>query len=248
MVKVMNEIIMLKKLDLNKTKLIELIEQTLNESVQSISYNNGVFELNNGKPWLGIPTKDEFFEILNNKKSIHFGLPIENGSSKIDTVIGGKITVRVSTHNNYEKMRSGRFRNAICVENKDDWRVGHILFSWLVDRYFKGCSFYPEEKELMYFQQSIHSNEAVLKKNKGMRNHCYYETQLREYLDNAVDFNVFTYSVHLIYFKDKNIPIGTVIQLATFKEENEQLIVNEMKTFNVFAPNLVFTSSELKNW
>lgn len=100
----------------------------------------------------------------------------------------------------------------------------------------------------MYFQQSKHSNEAVLKKKKGMRNHCYYETQLREYLKNPVDFTVFTYSVHLIYYNDKEIPIGTVLQLATFKEDKGKLITNEMKRFNVFAPNLVFTPSELKNW
>ena len=244
----MNEILMLDKIDIAKTELIELIEKTLNESVRSFSYNNGVFEINNGEPWLSIPTKDEFFEKLSNKKSIHFGLPFEKDASKIDTAIGGKITVRVSTHNNYEKVRSGRFRNAICVKNKDDWRVGHILFSWLVYRYFKGCSFYPDEKNLMYFQQSIHSNESVLKKKKDMRNHCYYETQLREYLTNYVDFTAFTYSVHLIYYKNKKIPIGTVLQLVTFKEDKGKLITNEMKRFNVFAPNLVFTPSELKNW
>ena len=30
-----------------------------------------------------------------------------------------------------------------------------------------------------------------------MRNHCYYETQLREYLKNPVDFTAFTYSVFI---------------------------------------------------
>jgi hypothetical protein len=244
----MNEILMLKKLGVLKTELIELIEKTLNESIQSFSYNNGVIEINNGKPWLSIPTKVEFFEELSNKKSIHFGLPIVDSATKSDTAIGGKITVRVNTHNSNEKVRSGRFRNSIEISNKNDWRVGHILFSWLVDRYFKGCSFYPEEKNLMYFQQSIHSNESVLKKKKDMRNHCYYETQLREYLTNHVDFDAFTYSVHLIYYKDKKIPIGTVLQLATFKEDKGNLITNEMKRFNVFAPNLVFTPSELQNW
>ena len=244
----MNEIIMLDKIDIAKTELIELIEKTLNESVQSFSYNNGVFEINNGEPWLSIPTKDEFFEELSNKKSIHFGLPIEKDASKIDTVIGGKITVRVSTHNSAKEMRSQRYRKAIKISNKNDWRIGHILFSWLVDRHFKNCPFRLEEKNLMYFQQSKHSNEAVLKKKKGMRNHCYYETQLREYLKNPVDFTVFTYSVHLIYYNDKEIPIGTVLQLATFKEDKGKLITNEMKRFNVFAPNLVFTPSELKNW
>ena len=244
----MNEILMLDKIDIAKTELIELIEKTLNESVRSFSYNNGVFEINNGEPWLSIPTKDEFFEELGNKKSIHFGLPIVESATKSGTVIGGKITVRVNTHNSKEKVRSGRFRNAIKISNKNDWRVGHILFSWLVDRYFKGCSFYPEEKKLMYFQQSKHSNEAVLKKKKDMRNHCYYETQLREYLTNPVDFTAFTYSVHLIHYEDKEIPIGTVLQIATFKEDKGKLITNEMKRFNVFAPNLVFTPSELQNW
>ena len=81
-----------------------------------------------------------------------------------------------------------------------------------------------------------------------MKNHCYYETQLREYLTNNVDFDAFTYSVHLIYYKDKKIPIGTVLQLATFKEDKGNLITNEMKRVNVFAPNLVFTPSELQNW
>lgn len=244
----MNETLMLTKLGVLKTKLIELIEKTLNESVQSFSYNNGVFEINNGEPWLSIPTKDEFFEELSNKKSIHFGLPIEKDASKIDTVIGGKITVRVSTHNSAKEMRSQRYRKAIKISNKNDWRIGHILFSWLVDRHFKNCPFRLEEKNLMYFQQSKHSNEAVLKKKKGMRNHCYYETQLREYLKNPVDFTAFTYSVHLIYYEDKKIPIGTVLQLATFKEDKGKLITNEMKRFNVFAPNLVFTPSELQNW
>ena len=244
----MNEIIMLDKIDIAKTELIELIEKTLNESVQSFSYNNGIFEINNGEPWLSIPKKDEFFEELSNKKSIHFGLPIVDSATKSDTAIGGKITVRVRTHNSNEKVRSGRFKNAISIDNKNDWRVGHILFSWLVDRYFKGCSFYPDEKNLMYFQQSIHSNEPVLKKKKDMRNHCYYETQLREYLTNHVDFTAFTYSVHLIHYTDKKILIGTVLQLATFKEDKGKLITNEMKRFNVFAPNLVFTPSELKNW
>ena len=244
----MNETLMLTKLGVLKTKLIELIEKTLNESVQSFSYNNGVFEINNGEPWLSIPTKDEFFEELSNKKSIHFGLPIEKDASKIDTVIGGKITVRVSTHNSAKEMRSQRYRKAIKISNKNDWRIGHILFSWLVDRHFKNCPFRLEEKNLMYFQQSKHLNEAVLKKKKGMRNYCYYETQLREYLKNPVDFTAFTYSVHLIYYEDKKIPIGTVLQLATFKEDKGKLITNEMKRFNVFAPNLVFTPSELKNW
>lgn len=160
----MNEKIMLEKIDITEKELIELIEKTLNESVQSFSYNNGVFEINNGEPWFSIPTKVEFFEELSNKKSIHFGLPIGDSATKSDTAIGGKITVRVNTHNSNEKVRSGRFRDAIEISNKNDWRVGHILFSWLVDRYFKGCSFYPEEKNLMYFRQSIHSNEPVLKK------------------------------------------------------------------------------------
>ena len=102
----MNETLMLTKLGVLKTKLIELIEKTLNESVQSFSYNNGVFEINNGEPWLSVPIEDEFFEKLSNKKSIHFGLPIEKDASKIDTVIGGKITVRVSTHNSAKEMRS----------------------------------------------------------------------------------------------------------------------------------------------
>ena len=147
--KIMNETLMLTKLGVLKTELIELIEKTLNESVQSFSYNNGVFEINNGEPWLSVPTEDEFFEKLSNKKSIHFGLPIEKDASKIDTAIGGKITVRVCKHNFAKEMRSQRYRNAIEISNKNDWRVGHILFSWLVDRYFKGCSFYSEEKYLM---------------------------------------------------------------------------------------------------
>ena len=149
----MNETLILTKLGVLKTKLIELIEKTLNESVQSFSYNNGVFEINNGEPWLSIPTKDEFFEELSNKKSIHFGLPIEKDASKIDTVIGGKITVRVSTHNSAKEMRSQRYRKAIKISNKNDWRIGHILFSWLVDRHFKNCPFRLEEKNLMYFQR-----------------------------------------------------------------------------------------------
>ena len=132
----MNETLMLTKLGVLKTELIELIEKTLNESVQSFSYNNGVFEINNGEPWLSVPTEDEFFEKLSNKKSIHFGLPIEKDASKIDTAIGGKITVRVCKHNFAKEMRSQRYRNAIEISNKNDWRVGHILFSWLVDRYF----------------------------------------------------------------------------------------------------------------
>ena len=244
----MNETLMLTKLGVLKTKLIELIEKTLNESVQSFSYNNGVFEINNGEPWLYIPTEDEFFEELSNKKSIHFGLPIVDSATKSGSAIGGKITVRVNTHNSVTEMRSQRYRNVIKISNKNDWRVGHILFSWLVDRHFRNCPFSLEEKKLMYFRQSKHSNEAVLKKKKDMRNHCYYETQLREYLTNHVDFTAFTYSVHLIHYTDKKILIGTVLQLATFKEDKGKLITNEMKRFNVFAPNLVFTPSELKNW
>ena len=244
----MNEKLMLKKLEILKTELIELIEKTLNESVQSFSYNNGVFEINNGEPWLSIPTEDEFFEELSNKKSIHFGLPIVDSATKPGSSIGGKITVRVNTHNSVTEMRSQRYRNAIKISNKNDWRIGHILFSWLVDRHFRNCSFSSEEKTLMYFRQSKHSNEAVLKKKKDMKNHCYYETQLREYLKNPVDFTVFTYSVHLIYYNDKEIPIGTVLQLATFKEDKDKLMTNDTKRFNVFAPNLVFTPSELKNW
>ena len=130
----MNEILMLDKIDIAKTELIELIEKTLNESVRSFSYNNGVFEINNGEPWISIPTEDEFFEELSNKKSIHFGLPIEKDASKVDTAIGGKITVRVSTHNNYEKVRSGRFRNAICVKIKMIGELGIFYFhGWWID-------------------------------------------------------------------------------------------------------------------
>ena len=73
----MNEIIMLDKIDIAETELIELIEKTLNESVQSFSYNNGVVEINNGEPWLSVRTEDEFFEKLSNKKSIHFDFQLK---------------------------------------------------------------------------------------------------------------------------------------------------------------------------
>ena len=53
----------------------------------------------------------------------------------------------MSNHNSVKEMRSQRNRNVIEISKKDDWCIGHILFLWLVDRYFRNYLFSAEEKK-----------------------------------------------------------------------------------------------------
>lgn len=152
-------------------------------------------------------------------KSIFYGLPIDESSKELcDRPMGGDICVSTNLYEKYPKKRSCRYRSCIPIgfEDKSNWRKGHILLVWLVDRFFHKLSFLPIEKKMMYFTQSRASNESVRRKGE-IFNQFRYEELLKGWIEESSrPFEKFRYSVRLIY-KDETekIPIATLLQLDT---------------------------------
>jgi len=140
----------------------------------------------------------------------------------------------------YPTKRSNRCRKIEPVgyqkapKGNEILRKGHILFAWLVDRFFHETEFLPVEKKMMYFTQLRDSNEPV-KSIGELNNHFRYEEKLQELLEKEeIQFNKFRYSVRLIYRnEEEEVPMATLLQLVTDSEKPEH-------QFNVFAPNIIY--------
>lgn len=197
-----------------------------------IRYKDGVFEINDNLSFIPSPKTDNLIDNLKDDalKRIFKGLPLEKNDEKEKKPIGGEVTISVDNFHCYTTRRSNRYRNVkVYGSDEKEWRIGHILFAWLVDRYLYRIKFSSEEKRMMFFNHAPMSNEPKYKKKEKIRNHYYYEDMLKRYINMKL-FRTFTYSVTLIYMGDKT-PIGTLIQLCT---DNKQY------GFNVFAPNVNF--------
>ena len=239
----MDEQDILGQLGMSLVELKEVLAKKLNKISDDITieYDNdrkGVFRINNGSPYIKVDEVDIFDGkegVLN--KSIFYGLPENTSSFSHDKPIGGELCATTDLYikgenQKYPTRRSTRYRSCTPVgfDEKTNWRKGHILFAWLVDRFFYEDTFSSIEKKMMYFTQSKDSNEPVQDKG-GMFNHFRYEELLQKWLEeDEIPFTKFRYSVLLIYKNEtEKVPIATLLQLDTDNVDYQ---------FNVLAPNI----------
>ncbi|MBF0805403.1 MULTISPECIES: hypothetical protein [unclassified Streptococcus] len=129
----------LKALGLSRTKFLNIITENLKISNQQpFKYNGrGSYALKEGQPFFNLSSGT----ILAPDKSMFIGL--SSNAVQFEKPIGGDIEVTVEQHQSLEERRSSRYRDFIPIgySSKLNWRKGHILFAWLVDRYFYKVSF-----------------------------------------------------------------------------------------------------------
>ena len=210
-----------------------------------IEYDKGVFNINGGKPFISLKEHECFDGTGDLCKSIFYGLPVINPLISYDKPIGGEVCLTTDLfvkceEPKYPTKRSNRYRKFEPVgyqkapKGNEILRKGHILFAWLVDRFFHKTEFLPVEKKMMYFTQLRDSNEPV-KSIGELNNQFMYEEKLQKLLEKEeIQFNKFRYSVRLIYRnEEEEVPMATLLQLVTDSEKSEH-------QFNVFAPNIIY--------
>lgn len=243
----MQEQEVLKRLGLELKELKKILAKNLNMKSSDIiieydTEKKGVFRINKGEPFIKLEEVECFDEHKTSlSKGIFYGLPILNPLILHGRPIGGDVCLATNLYTepkkqNYPKKRSSRYQNFNPVgysnKNKQDWRKGHILFAWLVDRFFHEVKFSPAEKKMMYFTHAKTSNEPVESKSE-IYNHFRYEEMLQKWLEqDEVPFQKFRYSVRLIYQDElSEVPIATLLQLVTDNPESRY-------QFNILAPNV----------
>lgn len=247
----MEEKDLLRLLNLDIKGVKKIIAKNLNMKPNDIKirYNKGVFTIQDNNPFITLEEVKCFNRNEGNLcKSIFYGLPIINSLVSYDRPIGGDVCMETKLfakfkEPKYSKNRSSRYKKFNPVgylditEKNNKWRKGHILFAWLVDRFFYKTKFLPFEKKMMYFTQSIYSNEPVVSSGE-LENHFSYEKKLLDLLkEDNIEFKKFRYSVRLIYRDEvEKVPIATLLQLVTDSDNPEH-------RFNVFAPNIIFNKN-----
>lgn len=245
----MKEEDVLKLLEIDIKGLKKILAENLNMKSKDIKieYDKGVFNINGGKPFISVKEHECFDGTNDLSKSIFYGLPIINPLISYDRPIGGEVCLTTDLfvkcdEQKYPKKRSSRYKKFNPVgylditEDNNKWRKGHILFAWLVDRFFHKTEFLPLEKKMMYFTQSIYSNEPV-KSIGELNNHFRYEEKLQKLLEKKeIEFNKFRYSVRLIYRnEEEEVPMATLLQLVTDSDNPEH-------RFNILAPNIIYNN------
>ena len=243
----MKEEDVLKLLEIDIKGLKKILAENLNMKSKDIKieYDKGVFNINGGKPFISLKEHECFDGTGDLCKSIFYGLPVINPLISYDKPIGGEVCLNTDlfvkcNEPKYPTKRSNRCRKIEPVgyqqapKGNEILRKGHILFAWLVDRFFHETEFLPVEKKMMYFTQLRDSNEPV-KSIGELNNHFRYEEKLQELLEKEeIQFNKFRYSVRLIYRnEEEEVPMATLLQLVTDSEKPEH-------QFNVFAPNIIY--------
>ena len=245
----MKEEDVLKLLEIDIKGLKKILAENLNMKFKDIKieYDKGVFNINGGKPFISVKEHECFDGTNVLSKSIFYGLPVINPLISYDRPIGGEVCLATDLfvecdEQKYPKKRSSRYKKFNPVgylditEENNKWRKGHILFAWLVDRFFHETEFLPLEKKMMYFTQSIYSNEPVESKGK-LKNHFSYEKELQDLLEEDIEFKKFRYSVRLIYRDEvEKVPIATLLQLVTDSDNPEH-------RFNILAPNILYNNN-----
>lgn len=243
----MEEQKVLKCLGLKLEDLKKILAKNLNMKSSDIiieydTEKKGVFRINKGEPFITLKEVECFDEHKTSlSKGIFYGLPIFNPLILYDRPIGGDVCLATNLYTEpkkqkYPKKRSLRYRNFNPVgysnKNKQNWEKGHILFAWLVDRFFYKVKFSSAEKKMMYFTHAKTSNEPVKPKSE-FYNHFRYEEMLQKWLEeDEVKFQKFRYSVRLIYQNElSEVPIAILLQLVTDNPEFGY-------QFNILAPNV----------
>lgn len=246
----MKEEDVLKLLEIDIKGLKKILAENINMKSKDIKirYNKGVFTIQDNEPFITLEEVKCFDRNEGNLcKSIFYGLPVINPLISYDRPIGGEVCLATDLfvkcdEQKYPTKRSSRYKkfNPVgyldVMEENNKWRKGHILFAWLIDRFFYKTEFLPLEKKMMYFTQSIYSNEPVEPKGE-LKNHFRYEEKLQNLLEEEeIEFNKFRYSVRLIYRDDvEKIPIATLLQLVTDSADPAH-------RFNILAPNIIYNN------
>jgi len=170
----MKEEDVLKLLEIDIKGLKKILAENLNMKSKDIKieYDKGVFNINGGKPFISLKEHECFDGTGDLCKSIFYGLPVINPLISYDKPIGGEVCLNTDlfvkcNEPKYPTKRSNRCRKIEPVgyqkapKGNEILRKGHILFAWLVDRFFHETEFLPVEKKMMYFTQLRDSNEPV---------------------------------------------------------------------------------------